>query len=189
MKLNMMLMMWEKEVGYLKIKAILILYEFVLLFVIISFFTITVDSEEDQYTIELIDKKFEVIRIKEFYNRNIVYYKIFITLKNSGNIESDDITVKIEDKDGSYIRNSTIFPNESEVFIFDDHPIISMEDQIINISYFPTDIGTALDESNHGDDKLILKPNKNENNLIPGFEIIFLFAAIIVYIFYNKYIK
>jgi hypothetical protein len=25
--------------------------------------------------------------------------------------------------------------------------------------------------------------------LIPGFEIIFLFAAIIVYIFYNKYIK
>lgn len=147
-------------------------------------------AEDDFYKISIIEKDYDIFRIREINGRKFVHFNISINLYNSGNIESDDITVKIEDEDGGYVRNDTLTPNESKIFIFDDHPLLGMTEHRINISFYPTNKNIVLTDYNHGEDVLILLPeDKDENSFTPGFEVILLIIAIVIYAFSTRFKK
>ena len=147
-------------------------------------------AEDDFYEISIIEKDYDIFRIREINGRKVVYFNISVTLYNSGNIESDDITVKIEDEDGWYVRNDTLLAHESKTFIFDDHPLLGMTEHRINISFYPTNKNVALTDYNHGEDVLILLPeDKDENSFTPGFEAILLVMAVAIYVFLTRYKK
>lgn len=150
-------------------------------------FNIT-NAEDDYYEIRIIDKGYNVIRIKEINDLKVVYFNISISLHNLGNIVSDDITVKIEDEDGWYVRNDTIQSHESKKFIFDNHPLLGLGGHRINISYYPTNKNVILTEYNHGEDVILLL-TEDKNNFIPGFEAIFLIMIIIANILISRYKK
>ncbi len=150
-------------------------------------FNITI-AEDDYYEIQMVEKDYDIIRIRDINDRKVVYFNISITLLNLGNLVSDDITVRIEDEDGWYIRNDTLQPHESKKFIFDNHPFLGSDEHRINISYYPTDKNIVLTEYNHGEDILLLL-SEDKNNFTPGFEAYFLIVTIISYIIISKYKK
>lgn len=91
---------------------------------------------------------------------------------------------------GGYIRNGTLMPNESKTFIFDDHPLLGMTEHRINISFYPTNKNIVLTDYNHGEDVLILlAEDKDENSFTPGFEVILLIIAIVLYAFSTRFKK
>lgn len=148
----------------------------------------TANAENGDYKISIIEKNYEIFRIREVNDQKWVYFNISITLHNSGGIVSDDITVKIEDEDGWYVRNDTLAAHESKTFIFEDHPLLGTGEHKIDISFYPTDKNVVLTEYNHGEDVLILMPEEN-NNFIPGFEAVLLGMAIVIYVLLIKYRK
>jgi len=143
---------------------------------------------DDFYEISIIEKNYDIFKIREINDRKCIHFNISITLYNSGNIESDDITVKIVDEDGGYVRNGTLMPNESKTFIFDDHPLLDMSEHRINISFYPTNKNVGLTDYNHGESVLILLTgDKEDDGFTPGFEVILLVTTIVVYVFLTRY--
>ena len=155
------------------------------------FFCIFVDTIVAQdYQISIVDKSYNIHKIREIQDQTFIYYNISITLRNSGNSISDDITVRIMDEDGNYTRNGTIMPDESKTFLFDDHPLLGMTDHTIFIYFYPTDKPDSLDDYHHGEDVLILKYGGDaEDGNTPGFEAVFLFVVIVGYVVIRKYKK
>lgn len=176
------------EVNLTTLKVSFISFIFMFLYILSCLlFNITV-AEEEYYEIRIVEKDYDIIRIKEINNRTVVYFNINITLHNLGNLVSEDITVKIEDEDGWYVRNDTLQPHESKKFIFDNHPLLGSGEHRINISYYPTNKNVVLTDYNHGEDVLFLL-SENKNNFTPGFEVGFLIITIVVYVLISKYNK
>ncbi len=142
-------------------------------------------AEDDYYEIQMVEKDYDIVGIREINDRKVVYFNISITLHNLGNLVSDDITVRIEDEDGWYIRNDTLKPHDSKKFIFNNHPLLGSGEHRINISYYPTDKNIVLTEYNHGEDILMLL-SEDKNNSTPGFGACFLIIVILSYIFIYK---
>jgi len=176
------------EVNLITFKISFMSFLIMLLFMLSCLlFNITV-AEDDYYEIQMVEKDYDIIRIRDINDRKVVYFNISITLLNLGNLVSDDITVRIEDEDGWYIRNDTLQPHESKKFIFDNHPLLDSGEHRINISYYPTDKNIVLTEYNHGED-IIMLLSEDKNNFTPGFEAYFLIVTIISYIIISKYKK
>jgi hypothetical protein len=170
-------------------KAQLILTTVICFLCVWFFFGIFVDAivaQEDYFDLSISGKNYERTNINDMHN--IIYYDLGITLENSGTIESDDITVRIMDRDGNYTRNGTIMPGVSKTFLFGNHPLIGLNDHTISIYFYPTDRFVPLNEYNHGEDTLILKYDMtaSSNDNTPGFESVFLFILIVLYVMVKK---
>jgi len=148
----------------------------------------TVASQDNYFEVSISDKNYEITKIDDIHN--IIKYNISVTLRNNGTIESDDITVRIMDEDGNYTRNDTIMPGVSKTFLFNNHPLLGLTDHTISIFFYPTDKFAQLNEYNHGEDTLILKyVTTNGDGNTPGFESVFLFILVVLYVTIKKYKK
>jgi len=151
-----------------------------------GFFIKVSNSQDNYYQISITDKSYEIKSIDEKYE--IIYFDISITLKNSGNIISEDMTLRIRDVDGNYTLNGTIMPGESKTFTFEKHPIIGLKDHTISIYFNPTDEFAPLNDFNQGKDELTLKYSSNGNgSSTPGFELIFIIISIMLCFTTAKY--
>ena len=143
---------------------------------------------QPSYSIEIIEKNYTINRTEPSGQLNIVYFDIAINLQNTGNEQSDNITIEITDEDGITLhRNYTFTAGEIHTFTFNNHPLFGMKEHRINISYYPTFPQVAKTIYNNGNTSLILLEGNNPNST-PGFETI-LFLFIIVTYFFIKKIK
>ena len=152
-----------------------------------SIFVNSCTSQEGDFTISITDKSYDVIKIDE--NNEIITYNIIITLTNEGNVKSDNMTIRIRDEDDiNLTKQYTFNPGESKTFIFDEYPVIGLKDHEISIFFYPTiDEIYIEDNLNHGEDILVLKYGKNnEDNNTPGFSIPFIISIIAIYVLLNK---
>jgi hypothetical protein len=148
-----------------------------------------ISAEDNSYNISIVGKNYTIARIHELPGDDLVFFNISITLRNSGSQESDNMTVEIQDEEmgTNFIHtNGTISPGQIKTFYFLDYPINGMIEHRINISYHPTFESIEWTEFNHGTDVLVLLPEK-KNETTPGFEIVFIFLALILYISYKKF--
>jgi len=142
-------------------------------------------AEEDTYKLSIVDKTYSVNPEKQL--RDWYYFNIEITLFNSGTIDSDNITMTIEDEDGVVIhRNGTIPPNQEKTFCFHDHLLKGMVEHQINISYFPTSEDIELNETNSGKDIFILLVGEDGSKSTPGFELSIVIFGLFVGILFLK---
>ena len=152
------------------------------------FFGIFIDMAraENEYIISITDIKYEITNINE--EHEIIRYNIFVTLHNSGDITSDNMTIILEDEDGANItRKGVLPPGESITISYDDHPFFRLNDHTIQILYYPTNFRIPRNSSNTGDETFVLQYGENKaNNDSPGFEIILMLLSIIIYLPYRK---
>jgi hypothetical protein len=74
-------------------------------------------------------------------NRTIRYYNFYITLRNDGDVSSDNITVYMMDPElhNNYtLGNCTLAPGQTETFNKTSHPIAIQGAFVLNVSYHPT---------------------------------------------------
>lgn len=145
-------------------------------------------SEDDRYILTITDKNYIFIKNEEVKGHVFQYYDITIVVKNSGNIISDDITVKIEGGDGlSEKLNYTIAANDSKGFVFSNFFIEKADQHRINISYFPTDLSVhERNEDNSGFTTLVFSTKTESEDSTPGFEFVLLVVAFIFYLIQRK---
>ena len=152
-----------------------------------SIFINEVSSQEENYEISISNKSYEIVEIDE--SHGIIKFDIMITLTNLGTVESDNITIRIMDEDNvNLTKKYTFMSGESNIFIFEDHPLIGLKDHEIKIYYYPTEAETYIpDTKNHGEDILVLKyaTNNGENNT-PGFEILISILSVTLIITIKK---
>ena len=123
----------------------------------------------------------EVIKNDEVIGRS---YIINVTLRNSGDLKSEEMTINLTDIEGFSIHDLTYFePGEIKTITFHWSTIILQDQQVI-LSYFPSAPGADRNQYNSGSKTLIIKvPSEISNESTPGFELIFSFLAIIIVIF------
>jgi hypothetical protein len=147
--------------------------------IIIYNFSLFVCAEDDFYELSILNKSCDLVETD--IAKDIYYYNISIVLANNGTIDSDDITVVIQDEDQINIsRNGTISAGSNMIFIFEKHPLLGDEDHLINISYGPTNNYTPKTTFNSGRDSIKIFGEENKNNSVPGFEILTIIALIVI---------
>lgn len=152
---------------------------FIVLLLVQMMMCISAAAVEGYYELSIVDKAYTINPVKQL--RDWVSFNITITLFNSGTIESDNITVTIEDEDAIIIhRNGTILPNKEKTFYFHDHLLRGMVEHQINISYFPTNKDIELNENNSGKDIFIFLKGEDGSDSTPGFELSIVFFGLLV---------
>ncbi|MBN2602509.1 MAG: hypothetical protein JXA91_00050 [Candidatus Thermoplasmatota archaeon] len=157
-----------------------------------NFITTCFASEQDQFiSIDTTKTNYNFLKKEQIGNQIIMYYDIYITLKNSGNSTSDDITLDVTD-DGNYpfFQNHTFSPGEDKTFIMEDWIFEGNGVHNITISYYPTN-QTRTNAHNSGSMVLYLYENnpQQNNSSTPGFEVFLIFCAIIFLAVSTKFKK
>jgi len=157
------------------------------------------DSEID-YDISILDTNYEVVEIDDSKPTVVVYYKITITLYNSGPSESENVVVVIIDDDvtedypGTKTRVPrptldppvTIPSGESKDFVFgekDTWMILGAWEHTLTVNVHPNNdesitlCSTTL-TINSGD--------SDNNNATPGFELIAVLGVLIAFALFRK---
>jgi hypothetical protein len=149
------------------------------------------DAEDINQEISIVDKSYEVVKTEKIGTQTVVYFKINITLYNSGNITSEDITVSIWDEnDGLQThRNGTIPPGKSLPFVFgenNDWMVVGLGEHNVNIIFSPTNESRKT-QYNSGSSTLIISTDDTINdNSSPGFEIILIVISIVSLMFFKR---
>jgi len=146
-------------------------------------------AEDEEAIISMDDARtnYEFLRKETIGENLLLYYKIFITLENSGNSSSDDIILEVID-DGGYpfLENYTFRPGENKTFIMENWPFEGEGTHNITISYYPTNISKAT-TYNTGEKILYLyENNQQSNNSTPGFEVFLLFFVALCFVFAKR---
>lgn len=148
--------------------------------VFLGVLTDTCDAENGYYKISIEDISSEFIKTTKKGGVTYVYFNIIVTLYNSGDIESDNITVELQDEFGNYINKGTIKAGETKMFIFGEHPLEGLGKHTLDVSYYPTDINIERTKDNTGSETFTVKHgNNNNDNSTPGFEFIFLISTVV----------
>lgn len=145
------------------------------------------EGEEAIISIDDARTNYQFLR-KETLGENIfLYYNISITLENSGNLTSDDITLEVIDDGGySFTGNYTFKPGENNTFKMENWLFLGQGTHNITISYYPTNISKAT-TSNKGEKILYLyENNQKSNNSTPGFEVFLLFFVALYFVFAKR---
>jgi hypothetical protein len=148
-------------------------------------------GQEQSISVDSTKTTYNFLKKEEAGNQIIMYYDIFITLKNSGNSISDDITLDVIDDGGFHFnkQNHTFKPGENKTFIMEDWIFVGEGAHNITINYYPTN-ESRKNSLNSG--KMVLyinENNKNQNDSTPGFEVFLIFMIIIFCSMIIKYIK
>jgi hypothetical protein len=170
----------------------LLLYFIFLIFVILNILSFSIISVADSlYNIEVVEKDYQFLRTAGSENLKFNYYTITIRLKNNGAEKSDDITLKIWEKEEgeniSILRNASIKPGETIAFRFVDWIVQGIGEHTVMYEYYPTDI-TKINSYNSGKGFFNINDGsiKQDNNT-PGFELfIFLVAFISLFLIEKK---
>lgn len=138
----------------------------------------TCTAEDESYKISM-DVSSEFVKTTKIGGDTWVFFNISITLYNSGNIESDNITVKLQDDDSNYTREGSVMPGETKTFIFVEHPLLGLGERELGVSYCPTDLSIPMNDDNSGYTALTVEYGDGDGDgSTPGFEIISLMCII-----------
>lgn len=166
-----------------KINTILLCFS-IFIFVIFNILSLTVISVSDRsYNIEVAEKDYKFLQTIGNENQKFNYYDITINLKNNGTEESDDITLKIwekeEDVNLSVSRNGTIKAGETREFTFGDWIVYGTGEHTVMYEYHTTNT-SKMNSYNSGSGSFIINDGfiKEENNT-PGFELILVLLAFV----------
>jgi hypothetical protein len=133
----------------------------------------------------------QLIETREVGNRIIRVYDVIAVLHNTGDVQSDAITVYFSDPEYNTTTpslqltpyNISIDPNENITFTFQDWPTPLTGDIPINISFRPsaTDV-LAIKDINYGYyiQTLHIENNEDTTKGTPGFEVVMVLGAILV---------
>ncbi len=172
----------------------IILFSNIFLLLVFSILTSTISQAQDnQYTIEFVGKEYNFLKTVGNDNQKFNYYTITIKLKNTGFIESDDITLAIwEQNEGKQLatyRNSTIEPGETIEFTFGDDEtdwiVSGTGEHTVMYEYCPTNT-TRANNYNSGSGSFKINDGSLEEENTPGFQIIVILAALLAIILYRK---
>jgi len=138
-------------------------------------------SFADEPTIEL---NHEIVTNNEVKGR--VFF-VNVSLENTGNIASDELTVNLTDEEGFTLsKTTTVSASEIKTISF-TWSTVYLSDQTLHISFYPSDLNKATTQYNHGVTTISVSEEKTEdsNSNTPGFEIMLLIVAFI-FIIENK---
>jgi len=143
-------------------------------------------AEDEFYKISM-DTSYEFVKTTEIGGDTWVFFNISITLHNFGNIESDNITAKLQDEDSNYTQEGSIMPGKTKTFIFVEHPLLGLGEHKLGVSYYPTDLSVPINDDNSGYKTLAVEyGDGNGNGSTPGFEIISLICIVFFIVIIRK---
>ena len=146
----------------------------------------TCTAEDEFYKISM-DTSSGFVKTTEIGGATWVYFNIIITLYNSGNIESDNVTVKLQDEYSNYTREGTVTPGGTKKFIFVEHPLLGLGEHKLGVSYYPTDLSIPINDDNYGYTTLVVEYGDSDGDgPTPGFEIIFLICTVVLIVLIRK---
>jgi len=190
----------------MKLKFFVIILVSVLFFCTFSNMLIktgSAESNNDGVSIE--NMSYEVLKSEKFGQYTFVYYKITITLQNSGSQISDNMTVVIIDDDvtDDYPGTKTrvphpvadppinIPPGESKDFVFGEKTewmVVGTGKHVLNVYVYPNNNESAVPlsiktftVSSNGDTGGVPATSNT-----PGFELIFAICAIFIIFLFTK---
>ncbi len=146
-------------------------------------------AEDEHYKISM-DVSSEFVKATESGGKTWTFFNITVALYNSGNVKSDDITVKLQDEDANYTRKGSVMPGENKTFVFVEHPLLGLGEHKIDISYYPTDLTVKTNNDNSGSTTFTVGyDNDDDGTSTPGFEFIFIILAVAFVLLIRKKIK
>lgn len=164
--------------------------------------TCTAESKNDAISIE--DMSYEVLKTEKTGPYTIVYYKLIITLHNSGGLTSDDLTVVIIDDDATKdfpgiktrVPNPdsepliNIPPGESKDFIFGEKTewmIVGTGKHVLTVNVHPNNNESVAPICTK---RFTINSNGESGGLpatsTPGFEILAVLTAVFIIFLFNK---
>lgn len=178
------------EVGHIKLRFLTIL---LFMLIIASLFSITIPERckaDDQVGVYIVgDPTYRLTNSIVKKNRIIGQtYQVNVTLHNSGNSRSEELTVNLTDATDSLAKKTYLEPGETQIVSFTWSTLIIKNQRLI-INFYPSDLDALWTEYNSGSKSLTVKIEESSGvpaTSTPGFEIILLFAAIICIIFFKK---
>lgn len=160
-------------------KFIILITFFILFFCLfISFFS-TCNASDQDYIISLEDTSWKLVKTTEKAGQTFTYYDIVVILYNSGSVESDNITVQLQDDMGNYSIEEIIGPGEYKTYTFNEHPLLGTGKQTLTINFFPS-IFEKRNQYNTGSSYITVQGNSGKQDAkgMPGFEF-YLFLSVI----------
>jgi hypothetical protein len=145
-------------------------------------------AEDENYNISIADMTYTFVKTEGIRGREFDYYNVVITLTNSGNVVSDDITVEIIGEDGLPEKRNQIIPaNGENNYIFSNFYLEKSPEHKINVSYYPSGLTVhERNEYNSGIDSFIISTASNNSESTPGFELLLFLIAFLVYLVIRK---
>jgi hypothetical protein len=142
-------------------------------------------AEDEFYKISM-DTSSEFVKTTEIGGDTWIFFNISITLHNFGNIESDNITVELQDEYSNYTREGSVMPGE-RTFIFVEHPLLGLGKHKLGVSYYPTDLSIPMNDDNSGYTTFAVEyENGDDDGSTPGFEIISLICIVVLIVLIRK---
>ena len=143
-------------------------------------------AEDELYKISM-NASSEFVKTMETGGNTWIFYNISITLYNSGNVESDNITVKLQDEDSNYTREDSVMPGETKTFIFVEHPLLGLGEHKLDVNYYPTDSSIPKKDDNSGYTTLDVEYRDSDGDgSTPGFDIISIICIMALIVLLRK---
>jgi len=119
-------------------------------------------------------------------------YKITVSIKNTGTVASQAMSVNLSDEEGYsliYPSSITLEPGETETVTFNWSTSL-VRDQNVQINFFPSDLNADRDQYNTGSTILnIVIPDSGTTQKTPGFELCIIIIALLALVTLSKYKK
>lgn len=165
----------------MKYKITKVILSFIISIFLVLIILLSINSlAESNYDIEVVDTDYEFL---ETMHQKFNKYDIIITLKNNGDEDSDDITIKVrEENEGenlSVFRNGTVKAGETMQFSFEDWIVSGTGEHTVIYEYFPTNENIETNNYNSGTGSFKINDGSVENEDTPGFELVLVLLAII----------
>ena len=148
----------------------------------------TVNAKEETYDIKVINTSSKYLKTENHGGNTFVYYEISITLQNTGNIASDELSIRLRDEDGNYTKEVVISPGEYKTIIWDNHMFLGSKQRTVYFDYYAEDLEKRT-SSNTGSTILVIDPDNSgvsATSNTPGFEVIILLSSILIFYIFKK---
>ena len=175
------------KVKLMKSKVFLLMLAGILFTVFFSGNVFEICTAEDEFYKISMDVSSEFVKTMETGGDTWIFFNISISPHNSGNVESDNITVKLQDEDSNYTQEDSVMPGETKTFIFIEHPLLGLGEHKLGVSYFPTDLSIPMNDYNSGYTTLAVEYGDGDgDSSTPGFAIISLICIVALIVLIRK---
>jgi len=155
----------------------------IFIFLTLNILSLSIISAADRsYDIEVVGKDYKFLKTVGNENQKFNYYNITITLKNNGAEVSDDITLKIwekeEDANLSISRNGIIKAGETMEFMFGDWVVYGTGEHTAMYEYYTTNT-SKMNNYNSGSGFFKINDGSIKEDNTPGFELVLVLLAFV----------